>query len=63
VLRLTDELNGTETYGRTADLAEHVLDPDDGVLVRLSEFPEGPTALSEAATTAWVSAPRPARTR
>ncbi|MFC8277937.1 hypothetical protein ACFUJR_36490 [Streptomyces sp. NPDC057271] len=38
ILRLTDELNGAETYETAADLADHVLDPHDGVLVRLSEF-------------------------
>lgn len=38
ILRLTDELNGAETYETAADLADQVLDPHDGVLVRLSEF-------------------------
>ncbi|MEU6416023.1 hypothetical protein [Streptomyces spiralis] len=38
LLRLTDELNRAETYERAADLTQHVLDPNDGVLVHLSEF-------------------------
>ncbi|MFI6057262.1 hypothetical protein [Streptomyces sp. NPDC051286] len=42
ILRLTDELNGAEAYETAADLAEHVLDPHDGVLVRLSEFFKAP---------------------
>ncbi|MGP3775456.1 hypothetical protein ACTWJ8_32015 [Streptomyces sp. SDT5-1] len=38
ILNLTDQLNGTETAEAAAGLTEHVLDADDGVLVRLSEF-------------------------
>lgn len=38
ILQLTDELRGTRSYDSSADLIEHVLDPNDGVLVRLSEF-------------------------
>ncbi|WP_432198576.1 hypothetical protein [Streptomyces sp. bgisy027] len=38
ILSLTDQLNGAETYAGAADLVEHVVDPDDGVLVRLGEF-------------------------
>ncbi|MEV1026657.1 hypothetical protein [Streptomyces sp. NPDC050264] len=38
ILNLTDQLNGAETAGAAAGLTEHVLDVNDGVLVRLSEF-------------------------
>ncbi|MER6913380.1 hypothetical protein ABT354_17070 [Streptomyces sp. NPDC000594] len=38
LLRLTDRLNGAESPAKAADITEHVLDPVDGVLVRLSEF-------------------------
>ncbi|MFJ3939119.1 hypothetical protein [Streptomyces parvus] len=51
VLRLTDELNGAGAYGTAADLAEHVLDPHDGVLVRLSEFFEAAAEQAKASET------------
>ncbi|MER5494230.1 hypothetical protein [Streptomyces sp. NPDC002490] len=38
LLRLTDQLNGARSAAEVANLAEHVLDPDDGVLERLSGF-------------------------
>ncbi|MEV3853160.1 hypothetical protein AB0J38_02415 [Streptomyces sp. NPDC050095] len=38
ILNLTDQLNGAETAGAAAGLTEHILDVNDGVLVRLSEF-------------------------
>ncbi|MGW1279306.1 hypothetical protein ACWD4V_20485 [Streptomyces tsukubensis] len=38
ILRLTDQLNGARSPVEAAEYAEHVLEPDDGVLVRLSEF-------------------------
>ncbi|MGY0488310.1 hypothetical protein [Streptomyces sp. WG-D5] len=38
ILALTDQLNGAETSEAAAVLTGHVLDPDDGVLVRLGEF-------------------------
>ncbi|MGW1143632.1 hypothetical protein ACWD6I_00940 [Streptomyces sp. NPDC002454] len=38
LLRLTDQLNGARSAAEAANLAEHVLDPDDGVLERLSGF-------------------------
>ncbi|MFI0808202.1 hypothetical protein [Streptomyces echinatus] len=51
MLRLTDELNGAETYETAADLTEHVLDPNDGVLVRLSEFFEAAAEQAKASET------------
>ncbi|WP_098897893.1 hypothetical protein [Streptomyces sp. st77] len=51
VLRLTDEFNGAETYETAADLTEHVLDPHDGVLVRLSEFFEAAAEQAKASET------------
>ncbi|ATW48215.1 hypothetical protein [Streptomyces peucetius] len=51
VLRLTDELNGAATYETAADLAEHVLDPHDGVLVRLGEFFEATAEQAKASET------------
>ncbi|MFJ9085446.1 hypothetical protein ACIRL3_23795 [Streptomyces sp. NPDC102384] len=38
ILALTDQLNGADTSEAAAGLADHVLDPEDGVLARLSEF-------------------------
>ncbi|MGW1281755.1 hypothetical protein ACWD4V_32995 [Streptomyces tsukubensis] len=38
LLRLTDQLAAARSPAEAADLAEHVLDPNDGVLVRLSQF-------------------------
>ncbi|QDY78188.1 hypothetical protein [Streptomyces qinzhouensis] len=38
ILRLTDQLGAARSPVEAADLAEHVLDPHDGVLVRLSQF-------------------------
>ncbi|GLF95559.1 hypothetical protein [Streptomyces yaizuensis] len=38
LLRLTDQLGAARSPAEAADLAEHVLDPNDGVLVRLSQF-------------------------
>lgn len=38
ILALTDQLNGAESSAVAAGIAEHVLDPHDGVVVRLSEF-------------------------
>ncbi|AZK96633.1 MULTISPECIES: hypothetical protein [Streptomyces] len=38
LLRLTDQLGAARSPAEAADLAEHVLDPHDGVLVRLSQF-------------------------
>ncbi|MEU1299973.1 hypothetical protein [Streptomyces shenzhenensis] len=52
ILLLTDQLNGAETYAAAAELAEHVLDPNDGVLVRLSEFFEAAAAQANATDTA-----------
>ncbi|MGV9312069.1 hypothetical protein ACWDR0_07715 [Streptomyces sp. NPDC003691] len=40
LLRLTDQLAAARSPTEAADLAEHVLDPHDGVLVRLSQFLE-----------------------
>ncbi|WP_411573542.1 hypothetical protein [Streptomyces fradiae] len=51
VLRLTDELNGAETYETAASLTDHVLDPNDGVLVRLSEFFEAAAEQARASGT------------
>ncbi|KMS74385.1 hypothetical protein ACM01_13895 [Streptomyces viridochromogenes] len=52
ILLLTDQLNGAGTYAEAAELAEHVLDPNDGVLVRLGEFFEAAAAQVNAADTA-----------
>ncbi|WP_435220710.1 hypothetical protein [Streptomyces sp. Tue6028] len=52
ILSLTDQLNGAETYAGAADLVEHVVDPDDGVLVRLGEFFEAAAAQANVADTA-----------
>lgn len=52
ILFLTDQLNGAETYTEAAEFAEHVLDPNDGVLVRLGEFFEAAAAQVNAAGTA-----------
>jgi len=51
ILHLTDELNGAETYETAADLTQHILDPDDGVLVRLSEFFEAAAEQAKASET------------
>ena len=51
ILSLTDQLNGAETYARAADLVEHVVDPNDGVLVRLSEFFEAAAVQADVADT------------
>ncbi|WP_431949507.1 hypothetical protein [Actinacidiphila sp. bgisy167] len=51
ILRLTDEINGAGTYETAADLTEHVLDPNDGVLVRLSEFFEAAAEQAKASET------------
>ncbi|KOG29487.1 hypothetical protein ADK35_01985 [Streptomyces viridochromogenes] len=51
VLSLTDQLNGAETYAGAADLIEHVVDPDDGVLVRLGEFFEAAAVQANVADT------------
>ncbi|WP_236244040.1 hypothetical protein [Streptomyces sp. CC210A] len=51
ILRLTDVLNGAETYETAADLTGHVLDPNDGVLVRLSEFFEAAAEQAKASET------------
>lgn len=51
ILSLTDQLNGAETYAGAADLLEHVVDPNDGVLVRLSEFFEAAAVQANVADT------------
>lgn len=51
VLTLVDRLNGTATYGAAADVVDEVLDPDDGVLVRLGGFFEAAAAQANAADT------------
>ncbi|MFK0107253.1 hypothetical protein [Streptomyces sp. NPDC091217] len=51
ILSLTDQLNGAETYTGAADLVEHVVDPNDGVLVRLSEFFEAAAVQANVADT------------
>lgn len=51
ILSLTDQLNGSETYAKAADLIEHVVDPDDGVLVRLGEFFEAAAVQANVADT------------
>ncbi|MCX5535206.1 hypothetical protein OG785_32220 [Streptomyces sp. NBC_00006] len=38
LLTLTDQLNGANSSAAAAGITEHVLDPHDGVLVRLGEF-------------------------
>ncbi|MFM9371861.1 hypothetical protein [Streptomyces sp. Da 82-17] len=38
ILQLTDELNGVQSHDGAAELIEHVADPTDGVVIRLSEF-------------------------
>ncbi|MDX3099092.1 hypothetical protein PV417_32105 [Streptomyces sp. ME19-03-3] len=52
ILRLTDELNSAETYETAAGLTDHVLDPNDGVLVRLGEFFETAAEQAKASGTA-----------
>ncbi|MEV1068563.1 hypothetical protein [Streptomyces sp. NPDC050263] len=52
ILALTDLLNGAETYVGAADLVEHVVDPDDGVLVRLGEFFEAAAVQANVVDTA-----------
>ncbi|MFG3363541.1 hypothetical protein ACGF0K_01010 [Streptomyces sp. NPDC048156] len=49
VLTLVDQLNGTTTYGAAADVVDEILDPDDGVLVRLGDFFEAAAAQANAA--------------
>ncbi|MEW2305387.1 hypothetical protein AB0958_36460 [Streptomyces sp. NPDC006655] len=51
ILSLTDRLNGAETYARAADLVEHVVHPDDGVLVRLGQFFEAAATQANVADT------------
>lgn len=51
ILALTDQLNGAETYETAADLTEHAVDPNDGVLVRLSEFFEAAAEQAKASET------------
>ncbi|MCI3270612.1 hypothetical protein [Streptomyces cylindrosporus] len=51
ILSLTDTLNEAETYTGAADLVEHVVDPKDGVLVRLSEFFEAAAEQANVADT------------
>ncbi|MGW3493094.1 hypothetical protein [Streptomyces sp. NPDC001020] len=51
ILHLTDELNGAETYETAADLTQHILHPNDGVLVRLSEFFEAAAEQAKASET------------
>ncbi|MFD5258729.1 hypothetical protein ACFWM5_38695 [Streptomyces bobili] len=51
ILSMTDQLNGAETYAGAADLIEHVVDPDDGVLVRLGEFFEAAAVQANVADT------------
>ncbi|PZT74122.1 MULTISPECIES: hypothetical protein [unclassified Streptomyces] len=51
ILRLTDELNSAETCATAASLTDHVLDPNDGVLVRLSEFFEAAAEQAKASET------------
>ncbi|MGW3848990.1 hypothetical protein [Streptomyces fagopyri] len=51
VLTLVDHLNGTATYGAAADVVDEVLDPDDGVLVRLGDFFEAAAAQANTADT------------
>ncbi|MFF3689949.1 hypothetical protein [Streptomyces sp. NPDC002187] len=51
VLTLVDHLNGAATYGAAAEVVDEVLDPDDGVLVRLGDFFEAAAAQANAADT------------
>ncbi|MBC2902136.1 hypothetical protein [Streptomyces cupreus] len=51
ILSLTDQLNGTETYAGAADVIEHVVDPDDGVVVRLGQFFEAAAVQANVADT------------
>lgn len=49
VLTLIDHLNGAATYEAAADVVDEVLDPDDGVLVRLGDFFEAAAAQANTA--------------
>ncbi|WP_405539657.1 hypothetical protein OG787_46890 [Streptomyces sp. NBC_00075] len=51
VLMLVDRLNGATTYRDAADVVDEVLDPDDGVLVRLGDFFEAAAAQANATDT------------
>lgn len=51
VLTLVDQLNGATTYGTAAEIVDEVLDPDDGVLVRLGDFFEAAAVQANAADT------------
>ncbi|MEU9987883.1 hypothetical protein AB0E10_13990 [Streptomyces sp. NPDC048045] len=51
VLALVGHLNGTATYGAAADIVDEVVDPHDGVLVRLGDFFEAAAAQANAAGT------------
>ncbi|MGH4028719.1 hypothetical protein ACQB60_07260 [Actinomycetota bacterium Odt1-20B] len=60
ILALIDQLNGADTYEVAATAAEHVLDPDDGVLVRLADFFESAAEQADSAATesGWALAYR-----
>lgn len=56
VLELTDQITGSDTSEAAAQAVEHVLDPADGVLVRLQEFFEVAAEQANAGETeaGWV---------
>lgn len=51
ILTLTDQLNESPTYEAAAQATEHVLDPGDGVLVRLGQFFEAAAEQAQACET------------
>lgn len=51
VLALTDQLNDAATHQEAAQITERVLDPGDGVLVRLGQFFEAAAERARASAT------------
>ncbi|KUN95363.1 hypothetical protein [Streptomyces caeruleatus] len=51
ILSLTDQLNGAGSYAGAASLVQHIVDPEDGVLVRLGEFFEAAAVQANVADT------------
>ncbi|MFC8350393.1 hypothetical protein [Streptomyces sp. NPDC057280] len=51
ILSLTDQLNGAGSYTGAASLVQHIVDPEDGVLVRLGEFFEAAAVQANVADT------------
>ncbi|MEU6356008.1 hypothetical protein ABZ896_42975 [Streptomyces sp. NPDC047072] len=51
VLTLADHLNGSATYEAAADIVDEVLDPEDGLLVRLGDFFEAAAVQANTADT------------